>query len=138
MRLRNVSATVRGPAFAGKRICQSASSVRRFGPGPYPRPAVADAEQQLEHVDWGLPSTLSSSRCGLVERRDFVEARAGIARQLNADVVYPVPRKRVTQRRAAACAERQPFEAIVLPELGRHEERIRLRRARATRRRQSS
>ena len=65
--------------------------------------------RQLEHVDRrSVDAQLEALR--LVEHRNFVEARAGVTRQLDPNAVDAVPRKCVPQRRAAPRAERQPFE----------------------------
>ena len=66
----------------------------------------------------------------LVEYRNLVEARADVPRQLHAHAVLAVAREGVAQRRAAASAERQAFESIVLTKLGRHEKRVGRRGAR--------
>ena len=53
-----------------------------------------------------------------VERRNLVEAGAGISCQLNAHVIDTVAGERVVQRRTAARAERKILETVVLAQLG--------------------
>ena len=94
-----------------------------------PRPALPASGQQLEDVHRrAVDAELEPLR--LVEDRNFVEAGAGVARQLHANAVVAVPREGIAQRGAAARAERQPVQAIVLPQLGRNEERVGGRRPR--------
>ncbi len=79
---------------------------------------------QLEHVQRSAIKAQLEA-LGLVEDRNLVEARAGIACELHANAVDAIAWKRVPHQRAAARAERESLEAIVLLKFGRHEKRVR-------------
>ena len=90
------------PAVLG--ACSRASALSRFG-------------SELEHVN-RLAVDAELEPLPLVVGGNLVN-RTGISRQLNANRVLTISWKGVAQHRAAARAERQAVQSIVLPKFGR-------------------
>ena len=62
------------------------------------------------------PSSSSSSSCG---SRQALDVLVAVARQPDLNLVLAVQRKRCTEQRAAARADRQTLEVLLLREVGR-------------------
>ena len=73
------------------------------------------------------PSSSSSTSCG---SRQALDVLVAVARQPDLDLVFAVQRKRVRNDGAAARAERQPVEVLLLRQVRRKHDRVAAGRAR--------